>query len=97
MGIAHGNINNDELLRADGIFDHFVHIRPAKFDDAAAGDDEELLRLGMVPVVSLDNAGLADINRDLTARAGAQKLRKTSARILVHGQRIGELHHRQKA
>lgn len=68
----------------DGI--HFTEL-----DAAASGDDTELLVLRVVPMLSLGDAGLGDIDRDLSALRRMEKLRKTAALVTMHRDRIREL------
>ena len=54
MRIAGGDVDDLEFVAADGVFDHVVATDLSKADDATATDNEELLGLGVVPVVAFD-------------------------------------------
>ena len=49
-----------------------------------AFDDDELLPLGVVPVLALCNTGLGDVDAYLSAIGGVDKLGKRAAVVAVH-------------
>lgn len=89
MSAAHLAVDN--RIRAPlGVEPH-----AALLDEPMTVDDDELLDLGVVPVVALDLAGARDVDGQLAEALAAQHLGETAARVGVHRQRIGELVRRQ--
>ena len=58
---------------------------------SSAAHHDELLILGMVPVVAFGDIWLADIDRELSPFWSADHFCKTSSFINVHFERVGEL------
>lgn len=60
-------------------------------DQAVAMDHDELLPLGVVPVLALGDTRLGDVNAHLTAVSGVDKLSEAIPGIAVHFHSVFEL------
>ncbi len=56
-----------DILSGNFEFYDFVRVYAALLNEAVTGDDDEELPLAMVPVLAFSDAGLRDIDADLTA------------------------------
>lgn len=69
----------------------FGVVQVALLDEAVATDHDEELPLGVVPVLTLGDARLADVDADLTTIQGMYQLGEGASSIDVHLQREGDL------
>ena len=72
-------------------------VEVALLDEAVAGDHNELLELGVVPVLALGDAGLGDVDTYLTGVERVHQLGEGAAVVGVHIQSEGGFLVRQVA
>ena len=99
MGVTWEHVDGLDVVAIDFPFEDFAFgvIEVTLLDEAVAFDDDELLPFGMVPMLTFGDAGLADVDADLSAVEGMNQLGKATAVIDVHLQREGSLLVRQVA
>ena len=68
------------------VLEDLVSALPPHLYEAVAAYHDELLPLGVVPVLALGHAGPADVHADLPAARGADKLRECATRVPVRPQ-----------
>lgn len=96
MRHAGGHLHDDGICAGDAVLVDGerppvgVQADPAQAYERLARDDQELLPLLVVPVVSLGDAGLGDVDRDLAPVRGAQDLGERSPPVSVGAQRVRE-------
>lgn len=73
----------------------FGVVQVALLDEAVATDHDEELPLGVVPVLSLGDARLADVDTHLTAIQGMYQLGEGASSVDVHLQREGDFFFRE--
>ena len=80
-----------DIVARDLEFNHlaFWVVEVALLDEAVATDHDEELPLGVVPVLSLGNARLADVDAHLATIQGMNQLGEGASGIDVHLQREG--------
>ena len=88
----HLNLVAAHLVIQDG---RIGAIHLPELDQSRALHDAELLVLRVVPVLSLGDAWLGDVDRDLSTLRRVQNLRKAAPRIAVHRNWVRELVLRQ--
>lgn len=91
MGVSGRDVDYFQCITTDAVLQDFLAVDGAEPDDSLPADYEELLVLGVVPVVALDDAGFRDVDRYLAAFGRAQELGKGPAVIVVHLQGVAEL------
>ena len=64
--------------------DFLICVDVALLDQRATADDDEELPLGVMPMLTLGDAGLRDIHAELSVIVGFQKLGKRAAIVAVH-------------
>ena len=79
-----------DVVAGDLELDDFVGAQLALLDEAVAGDDDEELPLGVVPMLTFGDSGLADVNGDLAAIEGVDQLGEGAAVIDIHLEREGD-------
>jgi len=79
------------------VVDHFCSPDLSELDQGLPADHQELLILGMVPMVALGDSALGDVHRELAAFSSTKNLGEAAAVVGVHLQRIAELAFRQVA
>ena len=89
--ISGKHVNRLDPISTDLEFDHFIRADLSFLDQAVAGDDDEELPLGIVPVLSLCDTGLGDVDGELAVIGGFQKLREAAAIVAVHLEIEGDL------
>ena len=84
VGVARKH--NDALypVAADLVTEYLVRALFAHLYEAVAGDDDELLPLGVVPVLPLGDARPGDVDGHLTAAGGLHKFCEAAAPVGVH-------------
>ena len=73
----------------------FGVVEVALLDEAVAAHHDEELPLGVVPVLTLSDARLANVDGDLTAVEGVYQLGEGSTLVDVHLQREGDFFFRE--
>ena len=91
MGIAGEHVHGLDVVAGDFPFEDlsFRVIEVSLLDEAVAFDNDELLELGVVPVLALGDAGLGDVDGDLTCIERMDQLCKRASVIHVHLEREG--------
>ena len=90
MGVTRKHVDGLDMVAGDLELDDFVGAQLALLDEAVAGDDDEELPLGVVPVLALGDAGLGDVDGDLAAIEGVDELGEGAAVVDVHLEREGD-------
>ena len=92
MRISGEHVYALDIVARDLEFDHlaFWVVEVALLDEAVTTDHDEELPLGVVPVLSLGNARLADVDAHLTTIQGMNQLGEGSSGVDVHLQREGD-------
>ena len=70
MRPAGDHVDGFDLVAADLKADFFIRVDIALFDQRTIADDDEELPLGVVPVLTLGDTGLADIHAELSVIGG---------------------------
>lgn len=91
MRIAHGNVDDPELVARNGILEDSVLVDLAETDQSLAGKDEEFFHLGVVPVIAAGDPGLCPGYENLTEGGGFDELGQPAARVALHLQRVAEI------
>ena len=93
MCVAWEHVDGLDVVAVYFPFEDFAFrvIEVTLLDEAVTFDDDELLPFGMVPVLTLGDAGLADVDADLSIVEGMYQLCKTAAVIDIHLEREGGL------
>ena len=93
MSVAWEHVDGLDVVAINFPFEDFAFrvIEVALLNETMTLDDDELLKLGVVPVLALGNAGLGDVYADLTAVEGVDQLCEAATVIDVHLQREGGL------
>ena len=91
MGVAREHVDGLDVIAGDLEFDDFVGAELALLDEAVAGDDNEELPFGVMPMLPLRDARLGNVDRHLAGVQGVNKLREGAAVIDIHLQREGDL------
>jgi len=73
-----------DLVAADLEVEDFVGIDPALLDKSVAAYDDEELPLRVVPVLTLGDARLADVDADLTTVEGVDEFGEGTSVVYVH-------------
>ena len=89
--VSRQHVHSLDIVARDLEFDHFVGTELAFLDQAMAGDDDEELPLGVVPVLAFGDARLGNVDGHLAGVQRMHKLRETAAVVHVHLQREGYL------
>ena len=86
MGVAWEHVDGLDVVAVNFPFEDFAFgvVEIALLNKAVTFDDDELLKLGVVPVLTFGDAGLADVDADLSCVEGMYQLCKTTAVIDVH-------------
>ena len=84
MGVAGEHYDALEPVARHLIFNDLVRPLLALLDKAVAGDDDELLPFGVVPVLALGDTGLGDVDADLPAVEGADEFGERAPLVAVH-------------
>ena len=93
VGVAGEHVDGLDVVAVDLPFEDLALgiIEAALLDEAVALDHDELLELGVVPVLALGDAGLGDVDAHLAGRVGVDELGEGAALIDVHLEREGGL------
>ncbi len=93
MSVARRDADDFEFFTGDFVRENLCVrvIGETEVNLAFAADDEELLVLRVVPVLSLCDAGMRDVDAYLSTLGGMQSLREASPVVAMHRQGIGEL------
>ena len=73
MGVSGGDVHHLESVPAHGVLEDLLAVHAAEADEGLPRDHEELLVLGVVPVVPLGDARLGHVHRDLPPVRGAEE------------------------
>jgi hypothetical protein len=86
MGVAWEHVDGLDMVTIYFPLEDFAVgvIEVTLLDEAMTFDDDELLPFGMVPMLTFGDAGLADVDADLSIVEGMNQLCKTAAVIDVH-------------
>ena len=91
VGIARQHVHSLDIIARDFELQDFVGAQLALLDEAVAGDHNEELPLGVVPVLALGDAGTADVDGHLAAIEGVHQLGEGAAGVYIHLEREGYL------
>ena len=86
VGIAWKHDDTLYPVSADFVVEYLVRAFLAELDESVAGDDDEQFPLGVVPVLSLGDAGLGYVYGYLPAVEGVDKLCEAAPVVGVHVQ-----------
>ena len=91
--VAREHVYGLNMVAVDLPFEYlsFGVVEAALLDETVALDHYELLELGVVPVLALGDAGLADVDAHLAGIEGMDKLSEGTAGVDVHPKREGRL------
>lgn len=84
MGVAGEHDDGLDFVTTHFVVEDFVSAFLAELDEAVARDDDELLPLGVVPMLTLGDAGLGNVDAHLTAIEGVDQFGERTAGIDVH-------------
>ena len=72
MSVAREHVDGLDVVAGDFPFQHFAFgvVEISLLDEAVALDNDELLELGVVPVLALGDAWLDDLDRNLSEALG---------------------------
>ena len=89
MGIAGEHVDGLDVIAINFPLQHaaFGVIEVTLLDEAVTLDHNELLKLGVVPVLALGYAGLGNVDAHLTGIKGVYQLGEAAAVIYVHPER----------
>ena len=93
MRIAGEHVDGLDVIAIYLPLQHFAFriVEVALLDEAVARHHNELLKLGVVPVLALGNAGLGDIDTHLTGIKGMHQLGEAATGVHIHLEREGSL------
>ena len=93
MGIAWKHVDGLDVVAVNFPFEDFAFgvIEVTLLNKSVAFDDDKLLKLGVVPVLTFGDARLGDVDADLTCVEGMNQLGEAAAVIDVHLQWEGGL------
>lgn len=84
MGVAREHNHALDFVSADFEFYHFVGAFFALLDESVTFDNDELLPLGVMPVLALSDARFADVDADLPTARGVHQLCERTTLVAVH-------------
>ena len=86
MGVAGEHVHGLDLVAIHFPFQNFSLrvVQVALLDESVAFDHDELLELGVVPVLALGDARLGDVDAHLPRIQGVNQLGEGAAVIYVH-------------
>ena len=90
VGPTGDHVDGLDFVAADLELDRLAGADAALLDPRAALNNDEELPFGVVPMLTLRDAGLADVDRDLAAIFGVNKLGEASAVVDVRLERVLE-------
>ena len=92
MRIAGKHVDALDIVARDLKLDHlaFRVVEVALLDEAVTTDHDKELPLGIVPMLPLGDARLADVDGDLTTVEGMHQLGEGAAGVHIHLQREGD-------
>src|SRR5690554_4967622 len=88
VSISHRDINHLKLITRYKVFINLLLVNLTEADYTLATHNKKLLILGVMPVLTFSNAGLRNINRNLTTIGRLQKLGKRTPLIYIHPKQI---------
>ena len=93
MGVAGEHVDGLNVVAVDFPFEDFAFgvVEVTLLNEAMTFDDNELLELCVMPVLTFGDAGLTDVDADLACVEGVYQLGEATAVIDVHLQREGGL------
>ena len=86
MGVAREHDDGLDFVTTHLVVEDFVSAFLAELDKAVARDDNELFPLGVVPMLTLGDAGLGDVDAYLSAVEGVNQFGERSTWIYIHFQ-----------
>ena len=84
VGVAGEHDDGLDFVTTNFIVQHFVCSFLAELDEAVARDDDELFPLGVVPMFTLGDTWLRDVDAYLSAVEGVNQFGERTAGIDVH-------------
>ena len=84
VGIAGEHDDGLDFVTTHLIVEDFVRALLAELDEAVARDDDELFPLGVVPMLTLGDTGLGDVDAYLSAVEGVDEFGERTAGIDIH-------------
>ena len=91
VGVAGEHVDGLDFVAGDLEVQDLVGVDAALLDEGAAGDHDEELPFGVMPMLPLRDAGVGNIDRKLAVAEGLDKFREGAARIDIGLQREGDL------
>ena len=86
MGVAGEHDDTLDFVTTYLVVEDFVGAFLAELDEAVARDDDKLFPLGVMPMLSLGDTGLGDVDAHLSAVEGVDEFGKRSTWIYIHFQ-----------
>lgn len=86
VGITGEHDDGLDFVTTHLVVEDFVGAFLAELDEAVARDDDELLPLGVVPMFTLGDTGLGDVDAYLSAVEGVDQFGERATSIDVHFQ-----------
>lgn len=84
VGVAGEHDDGLDFVTTNFIVQHFVCAFLAELDEAVARDDDELFPLGVVPMLSLGDTWLRDVDAYLSAVEGVDEFGERTALVNIH-------------
>lgn len=84
VGIAGKHDDGLDFVTTHLIVEDFVRALLAELDEAVARDDDELFPLGVVPMLSLGDTWLRDVDAYLSAVEGVDEFGERTALVNIH-------------
>ena len=84
VGVAGEHLDRLDVVAADLVVPYLIGAFFAEADETVTADDDEGFPLAVVPVLTLGDAGLGDVDADLPAMEAVAKFCEGAARVGVH-------------
>ena len=84
MGIAGKHDDGLDFVTTHLVVEDFVGAFLAELDEAVARDNDELFPLGVMPMLSLGDTGLGDVDAYLSAVEGVNQFGERTALVNIH-------------
>ena len=91
VGVAREHVNGLDGVAGDLEVQDLAGVDAAFLDEGAAGDHDEELPFGVVPMLPLGHPRIGDIDTELAVAEGLDEFREGTARIDIGLQREGDL------
>ena len=84
MGVTREHDDTLDFVTTHLVVEDFVRALFAELDEAVARDDDELFPLGVVPMLSLGDTWLRDVDAYLSAVEGVDEFGERTALVNIH-------------